>query len=364
MAKLTPEERRLLLNGASEPHINVMDYTGTLALALNYYNVEADSKRKRGYAETYAKRVLGLDVSSAPDYLLNTIGAMCRLISRNEPITETDIAKTHEGLTVIASGKLRSKSSVADKVTSGPVKPKRDPAEIIEEIASAVIEDVEYAIDELVTKEGAGGSDFNVKSISVSNPKAAKVLTEYFENRLALIEEARTTTDADLKEGYSNINRRKMNHLVVLLSEVVQKVKQSAAVVKVRTAKPRKEKPAHVLVSKMKYKAEDTVINAKSVDPKEIIGASEVVVFNTKYRRLAILKAVEGSTLSVKGSTVVNIDPTTSVCKTLRKPEEQLKDYIKQSKRFIANAFKAIKSTERLANGRMNEDTLIIMVNK
>ena len=364
MAKLTPEERRLLLNGASEPHINVMDYTGSLALALNYYNVEADSKRKRGYAETYAKRVLGLDVSSSPDYLLNTIGAMCRLISRNEPITETDIAKTHDGLTRLAAGKVVVKSSASEKVTSGIVKPKRSAEEIAEEIASSVIEDVEYAIDELVTKEGAGGSDFNIKGISVSNPKAAKTLSDYFEKRLATFEEARTTTDEQLKEGYSNINRRKMNHMVTFLSEVLQKVKQSVATAKVRKAPVRKEKPAHVLVAKMKYKKEDTALNVKSVDPKDIIGSNEVVVFNTKYRKVSILKALEGSTLSVKGNTIINTDPTASVSKTLRKPEEQLKDYIKQTKRTIAVAFKALKSVERVANGRMNEDTLIIMVNK
>lgn len=363
MAKLSPEERRLLLNGASEPHLNPLDYTGTLAIALNYYNVQVDPKKKRSYAEAYAKKVLGLDVSAAPDYLLNTIGAMCRLITRNEPVSDVDVAKTHDGLTKIAAGKVLGVQAQTPKKDI-VVKPKRDPMEVANELADVIISDIEYAIDDLVLKEGGGGSDFNVKSISIANAKTAKIVEEHVERRLASFEEARTTTDDYVKESYSHLNRRKLNHMVVLLGEVLQKVKQSVAAVKVKKVKPRKEKPAHVLVSKMKYKKNDAELNVTSVDPKEIVGASEVTVFNTKYRRVTIIRALEGEKLSVKGTTIINFDPTTTLCKTLRKPNEQLKLFINQTKRNTAQSFKSINSVEREGNTRINEDTLIIMVNK
>lgn len=367
MPKLTAEERKLLLNGSSEPTIEPDNYTGSLCRALNYYNVEADSKKKRKYAETYAKKVLNIDVSAAPDYMLNTMGALCRLIERQEPISDFDKARLHDGLTAIANSRVltavKNEKAIkaAEKVQQ---KPKKSPEQIAAELSDPIIEEIEYAIDELILKDGGGGSDFNVKSISINNPKAAKIVAEFCEKRLAEYEEAKLGECEQLKEGYSNIGRRKINHLVVLMTELIQRVKQSAATSKVRKPKPRKVKPAHVLVSKMKYCKEITELGLTSVDPKEIVGATEVVVFNTKYRRLTIIRALEDNPLSVKGSTIVNIDPTTSVCKTLRKPEEQLKQFVKQTKRNTAMIFKTIKSVERAANGRMNEESIIISVNK
>lgn len=364
---MTPEKRRELLSGPNEPKINVLDYQGSLAKALNYYNVEADSKKKRKYAETYAKKNLGIDVSSAPDYLLNTIGAMCRLIDRNEPISDFDIARTNEGLSSIASGKIVVKSSVTEKINEAAAnaKPKKTAEQIAEDLASPIIEDIEYAIDDLILKEAAGGSDFNTKSFSIKNAKAAKIVTEYVEQRLSSFEEVRDSSDSQIKEAYAHISKRKFNHLVTLFNDILTRIKQSVATSKV-TKKPRtkKEKPAYILVNKMKYKKDSPELNIVSLDPKDIIGATEVVVFNTKYRRISVIRALAGNTLSVKGTTIVNFDPTTTICKTLRKPEEQLKLFYKSSKRNVKVAFDAVKSVDRLANTRMSEDMLIVSINK
>ena len=364
---MTPEERRAILNGSGEPHINPIDYKGTMCVALNYYNIEVDSKKKRKYAEEYAKRVLGLDVSHAPDYLLNTIGAVCRLINRGEPVTDFDIARCHEGLTCIATGKVKARTvskELQEALLLKQQKQKKTPEEIAEELSLPIIESIEYAIDDLLLKDAAGGSDFNVKSISLQNKKAATIVTDFVENRLSVYEDLKTTKESDLKEGYSNISRRKLNHLTILMTDILKKLKQTVAIAKVKKPRAKKEKPAHVLVSKLKYAKESIELAVKSVNPEEIVGSTEVTLFNTKYRRLSILRALEGQQLTVKGSTIINIDPTSSVCKTLRKPEEQLKQFVKQTKRNTATNFKSIKATERITNGRCNEEIIIINVNK
>jgi len=362
---MTPEERRLLLNGAHEPKINPLDYSGTLAAALNYYNVEADSKKKRKYAESYAKKVLGLDVSSASDFLLNTIGAMCRLIDRGEPITDNDIAKTHDGLTKIAQGKVKVVSSVSEKIqVQESTKPKKSPEQIAEEIATPAIEDIEVAIDDLIMQKEAGGSDYNFKAISIQNQKAIKICIEHFEKRLATFIEARDSEDSYVRESYSHINKRKFKHLISFLEEAVTKFKQSVAVAKVRKPTIKKEKPAHVIVNKLKYLKKCDELNIESVKPETIVGAAEVVLFNTKYRRISVIRALENTTLSVKGSSIINMDPTKSFCKTMRKPQEQLQQFYKATKRNTQIAFDGINSVDRTASNRVTEETLIISTNK
>ena len=78
------------------------------------------------------------------------------------------------------------------------------------------------------------------------------------------------------------------------------------------------------LVEKLKYLKTDDKFKIASVQPDQIIGASELWVFNTKTRKLGkyIAKNIDpkglgrdGSGLSVKGTTIIGFDETTSIQK-------------------------------------------------
>ena len=51
-----------------------------------------------------------------------------------------------------------------------------------------------------------------------------------------------------------------------------------------------------------------------------------------------------------------------SVCKTLRKPEEKLKEFAKASKVQLRKFMDEIKATETKLNGRINADTMLLRV--
>ena len=137
--------------------------------------------------------------------------------------------------------------------------------------------------------------------------------------------------------------------------------------------KPRKKKSISKdkLVSKLQYSKEDTKYNLKSIDPKDIITAEQLWVFNTKTRKLGIYVASvldprglnrEGTGLSVKGTSVQGFDPEKSIQKTLRKPEEQLVEFMKCGPVKSKTFFSEIKSMEIALTGRINPDTILLKV--
>ena len=130
--------------------------------------------------------------------------------------------------------------------------------------------------------------------------------------------------------------------------------------------KPRKKKvkPASVLVSKMKYRPDWADLSINSIDPKGIIGASQLWVFNIKTRNLSVYHAVGHSGLSVRGTTIIGFDTDASITKKLRKPETVIKPLLEGGKIYLRKIMENIKTTEQKATGRINADTILLRVLK
>lgn len=138
------------------------------------------------------------------------------------------------------------------------------------------------------------------------------------------------------------------------------------------TRKPRKVKPksAEKLVTKIKFKQTDEKLALVSINPVDIIKANELWVYNTKTRKLGyyitssidpLKQKRDGTGLEVKGTTLIRYDEKQSVCKTLRKPEEQLKEFKNCGKIQRKKFFENLKVTETKLNGRINPDTILLL---
>lgn len=114
--------------------------------------------------------------------------------------------------------------------------------------------------------------------------------------------------------------------------------------------------------SKVKYLKTDPTYNLTSVSPLSILGAQEVWVFNVKTRKLGKYVAQDYQTLDLSGTTIKNYNTNKSICKTLRKPQEQLKEFNKAGKVALRTFLDGIKSTETKLNGRINEDTILLKI--
>ena len=83
-------------------------------------------------------------------------------------------------------------------------------------------------------------------------------------------------------------------------------------------------------------------------------------MFNVKTRKIGKYVANEHDTLQVKGTTLHFFDDKLSVAKTLRKPEQQLAEFIKSGKVQLRKFLGNIKGVETKLNGRFNNDTVIL----
>jgi hypothetical protein len=128
--------------------------------------------------------------------------------------------------------------------------------------------------------------------------------------------------------------------------------------------KPRAKKsvPAEKVVSKLKYLKSDEPSKLVSINPVDIIGAKELWVYNIKTRKLGKYVAEEYRELSIKGTSIIGFSESNSMQKTLRKPEEQLKEFKAAGKVQLRKFLEDIKAVDIKLNGRINEDTILLKV--
>jgi hypothetical protein len=127
---------------------------------------------------------------------------------------------------------------------------------------------------------------------------------------------------------------------------------------------PRKTKAVSKdkLVAKLKYMKTNEPLKLVSVNPVDIIGAKELWVYNTKSRKLGKYVANEYQDLAVKGTSILNFSENLSICKTLRKPEEKLKEFKAAGKVQLRKFLEDINATDTRMNGRINEDIILLKV--
>jgi hypothetical protein len=182
--------------------------------------------------------------------------------------------------------------------------------------------------------------------------------------------------DADmweqLKEGYAHVKKADIKKLRTAISELMVAldfiIDQAKATRKPRKAKPRS---ADKVIAKLKFLKVDEKYKLASINPIDVIGANELWVFNVKTRKLGkyIASSIdpkglgrEGTGLSVKGTTIISFDEKLSVQKTLRKPDEQLKEFKGAGKVALRKFLDEINTTDTKLNGRCNLDTVLLKV--
>ena len=65
----------------------------------------------------------------------------------------------------------------------------------------------------------------------------------------------------------------------------------------------------------------------------------------------------------IKGTTIIGFEDNISIQKTLRKPDEQLKEFKTIGKVKLRKFLDEIKTVDTKLNGRCNPDTLLLKVN-
>jgi hypothetical protein len=346
------------------------NYMRDLILNLNYYNSHSDDKeKKKWFISHYAKidKKIAVELLKVDEAHFRTAGVLARMVDMGSVLREAE--QNHlDNYTekLLAQIKTRQKSQDKQDKKDAAAAKEASPSNVIsiqqrmEEKAHDLAGEIEGAIDDFVL--GGCKSEFSTKNYLLANQVAgpiAKRIGELFVDTAKEIREAIEGEDEQLVEGYSHFNKRELKKFAEFVDGIISDCQQMVQTAKAnRAPRKRKEVSPTKQVAKMKYLKEFAELNLKSVNPTGIIGSSEVWFYNTKYRRVGVYRA-ENGTVSVKGTTIIGFDIKESKAFTLRKPEEFFKG-LAMGKRALTNALKTLKTKPSQPNGRINEETIIL----
>jgi hypothetical protein len=381
-AKPVPQRKSGAAKVLEEKHVGVeitdwsrvQNMDNAIYQNLRNYGYFYDHKDAFKWAEAWVKKNRTAselaDFKHSEDWRVNTtLGGLCKMHMAGAQLEEKYMNRINDGINAaIAIGKTNRQAEAASST-----KPVKTSADILAEKISDFIADVEGVIDEYhdstVIFDAPNYSVYNeLKKIAAPKPLAQKVY-DYYKPLFDEIEELIVKKTPDLVEGYKHLKTAKEKkdffEFIKNIIDDCQKYMNAATASKVRTvrkARVKKKVPVEKLVARVKYQKESAEYKLTSVDPAALVGATEAYLFNTKYRHLIQLVASSVDGFSIKGTTVINIREESSLKKTLRKPEDVLKEIGSTTKARASKVFLDLKTKAAAANGRLNEETIILKV--
>jgi hypothetical protein len=347
--------------------------------SMDYYRLEfsgRDLKPKvinwmgaNGYTKDQIKAF-----KDTKDFRCNTtMGAIAANLLRGMPAVRTDFNEGRNTAQWLGE-------QISKIVTEG--KDDYEPEEPIEEKAAAPQMSIQDRVREAtypMTEELENAIEAFSQDPEAFDPKAFKVLN-LLKGKQAKAAHARIIRDFykrqhdeyvelqeggcdQLKEAYRHLSKTQVKKITAFFQEILSACDMLMQEAKVNR-KPRAKRPTDKskVVAKMKYAKTHEPLKLVSINPEDIIGAKELWIYNTKSRKLGKYVSAEYQDLGVKGTSITGFDENQSVQKTLRKPEEQLKEFKAAGKVALRKFLEDIKAVDIKLNGRINEDTILLKV--
>lgn len=333
----------------------------------NYYFTQKDTKK---YVTEWMK--------NSHEFTKEEIRAFERSADRSVPMTVHGLIMAHRvGMPLLPRHIAFIDIEIEKAITRGDANIDEDVAveekpkalaptiqDRLNEKTAEVIGELEGHYDEFIVNSKY---TFKPYDFLTANNVPQSQLSKYetvFQSRFAELAQAFERADEQLAEAYGHYRaadyKRIMAFIDQILNDIIQYRGVKKATKKVRAPKSvSKEK----IVAKLKYAREDKSMRLVSINPVDIVGAQELWVYNTKTRRLGkyVADSLKGP-LNVKGTSIIGYDEVKSVTKTLRKPEEKLKEFARATKIELRKFLEAIKATETRLNGRVNAETVLLRV--
>lgn len=348
--------------------LQVKDMDKAVYETLRHYNYFYDLKDGVKWVATWMKKYMTKEdlsnyLEAEPWRTSMTAAGLCKMHMNGAPFDANRLAwiknKLQEAITY---GSLNKKKVVTTTTT------RMNPADIIKQRTSDFIAEIEEVLDTWTKGVWLDIENYSVynelKKIDASS-NVAKAIVEYYAPFKDELNELLQKKTPDLVEGYQTLTLVKKKELLKLITLIIDDAEKfmtsKKAVRKTRVVKP---KSITQQVSKVLYLKESAEYKVTSVDPMSIVGASELYLFNVKYRTLIHVVTQSSSGFTLKGTTLQGIDVTNTSKKMLRKPDETLKELMGMTKAKSLQFFNTIKTSPSAFTGRINEETIILKVYK
>lgn len=350
--------------------------------AMEYYRLEFSGKDMKPAvlkwmaSAEYSKEDIAAFKKTKDNRCNTTMGSIASCLLRGMPAQRDDFNEgrsTADWLrgqiaTVIAEGKndldedeLKAIEDAKPAVYTPTIQ------ERVKEAAFRMTEEIEDAIeafhDDPETFEPKAFKMLNLLKGKEVKAAHARIIKGFYERTLNELIEANGTKDEQLKEAYSHISKANLKKITIFYQEIISACDMLAQEAKVnRAPRAKKSVPKEKLVAKLKYAKSNEQAKIVSINPVDIIGAKELWVYNVKSRKLGKYVASEFNDLGIKGTSITGFDEFKSVQKTLRKPEEQLKEFKACGKVQLRKFLDDIKAVDIKLNGRINEEIVLLKV--
>ena len=325
--------------------------------ALNWYNYMHDQDSVRDWIFEYMKR---------NDYAKSDIAAVKRIPKYRITKTACSLARIiMNGNTLDESVVTRLKASIGEYITEGNLIKEEVKVSSEEKNTPTIQERTQHKIKMLLTDCEEAIDNDPAMSIyewlkgKEATVQAATAICDYY---------AKWIKDFEYEDEFESRAEKKVR--LGKLSYWTQFVYDcerfigNKKVTKVRKPREKKVKSAVDQVSKVQYQKEFPSLKIMSVNPAEMIGANQVWTYNTKYKKLSRYDAIGPNGIQVKGTTLIGYDEEKSLTKSVRKPDETIKQLLSAGKVALRNVLTELKTNESKPTGRINTDTIILRVIK
>ena len=306
-------------------------------------------------------RKFGSAYDSKTGVSIATASSLCRAGSRGAPLTDAHKKRIADTFKELIEKWVEIKQPETPADTPEVYKPTIQ--DRLNEKTSEIIGEIEGHYDDFIVENK---TKFKPYEFLVANNVVQSQLGKYeqlFVKRKEELELAQSKKDDQLKEAYSHYKSADFKRILKWIDDLLEAVEQYRNVKKAtKKARVKKAPSKEKLVGKLKYMTEEKTLKLVSINPGDIVGASELWVYNAKTRKLGKYVSATYKQLSVKGTSIEGFDTDKSVCKTLRKPAEQLKEFGKAGKVQLRKFLDDIKATETKLNGRISTDVLLLKV--
>ncbi len=302
-----------------------------------------------------------------------TMGAIAANLLKGMPPVRADFNEgrnTAQWLgTAIAKVIEEGKNDVEDEEIdeAKPVIPQITIQERVREASFKMTEEIEDALENF----SADPESFDPKQFKVINllkgkdAKAAhaRIIKDFYQRQHDEYVELQEGKCDQLKEAYSHLTKAHVKKIIAFYHEILSACDMVAQEAKINR-KPRAKKTVSKdkLVAKLKYAKTFEPLKLVSVNPADIIGSKELWVYNTKSRKLGKYVAADFSELGIKGTSITGFSENLSVQKTLRKPEDKLKEFKAAGKVALRKFLEDINAVDTKLNGRINEEVVLLKV--
>jgi hypothetical protein len=233
-------------------------------------------------------------------------------------------------------------------------------------VAFALIH-VDALLEKISKKKLKSYDESNVTQLRKLDVKQIKELSDHYKLTATTMKLA-SSGDEFYIEAYSNFTKPQLKLALEYLKQIKSLQPDLEARGKIRlgsqTPRAKKQKPPSQLVQKALYLTADEETGVTSLHPQELLGASELWVYNVKTRKLGCYYATDDQGLSIKGTTILNYDEKRSTTKTIRKPKTQVYEFTQGGIKWMRGYWGSIRSTPQAISPRLSRDTLILKAHR